>query len=270
MLRTSFTVAAEYYNMKLWRWGVLPDSDCCCQHLEQEIPWILLLPENETEQTPQCKCLGFGENCILFLWMLKCIRGTYPGTWPGQTRLFDVSWRVCFNPLPKEESSMLFGTSSALALAVFRGTSGLSDFQVVWVVGQALTQGWNSKTGLDTLLDINMSCSVERLFIQCTMTSYYVATSQWCVRIILFRCTRTQESLMFNQKTFCAFHWYAIWVSKFYICIWKCEMVNLSIFFSAGEFCTTLKQTKPKPLFPKFEFLEMLQWQSYCSPLSTF
>lgn len=188
--------------MKLWRWAMLPDSGSCCQQMEPEIPWILLLPANLTKQTPQCMCLGFTENCILFLCILKCSRGTYPGTWSGQTWLFDVSQRVCFNPLPKEESSTLFGTPSALALAVFRDTSGLSDFQVVWVVGQALIQGWNSKTGLDTLLEINMPCSVERLFIQCTMTSYHVATSQWCVRFMSCSCTRTQESLVLNQKNF--------------------------------------------------------------------
>lgn len=92
---------------------------------------ILIVPQNITKQSAQCKCLSFGGNCILFLRMLKCLRGTYPGTWPGQTQLYDVPWRVCFNPLQKEESSMLFGTPTPLALEVFRDTSGLSDFQVV-------------------------------------------------------------------------------------------------------------------------------------------
>lgn len=152
--------------------------------MEPGIPWILLLPQNLTKQTPQCKCLGFSWNCIFFLWILKCPSGTSPCTWPGQTQFFDVSLMVCFNPLQKEASSMLFETPSTLAIEVFRDTSGLSDFQVVWVVGQALSQGWNSKTGLDTLLEINVSYSVERLFIQCAMTSYHMATPQWCVRII--------------------------------------------------------------------------------------
>lgn len=158
---------------------------------------------------------------------------------PGQDRhsYLVFHWGSALN-LCKRKSSMLFETPSTLALEVFRDTSGLSKFQMVWVVGQALSQGWNSKTGLDTLLEINVSCNVERLFIQYAMTSYRVATPQWYVRITSFRCTRTKESLVLNQKTFLCLHWYVIWVSRFHICIWTGEMVNLSIFFFVGEFCT--------------------------------